>query len=295
MALLPQYIQILVSFILMVSLTACGSTQVSGQADEGEERQIFFYTTQVQYTGENESIAKYLEIAQRSAQLIPLLEEHVGAFVMDAYNYQEIDDDGTPLYTMNTLEYPQEINPYAQSIRVSKNYFKYNPIAAVDGSDLIDQIIYDDLVLNILVPEQYRDMEEEILEAYRECFYFEKVQVANDYNQEAGLEERLELSKEDLNVNIIYVKDGQSYFTFRSDCASASGNRIQDPIVQIYTSNIHCNYAHSFMSQWLYFYSNKDSTEEAYQAILPYIQQCGAEDSVRKVVPVENGNGSLLG
>lgn len=223
-----------------------------------------------------------MEIAERSAELIPLLEENANAFVMEAYNYQTIDDNGTQLYEMNGLDYPVEIDPAGHCIRVSKNYFQFNPIET-DGSNLVEQIIYDDFTLNILVPEKYIDMEEQIIAAYREQFYFEKVQATNDYNEMAGIEKVLDISKEKLNINIIYVKDGQSYFSFRSDIASTTDNRIVDPIVMIYISNIHCNYAHSFVSQWLYFYSDEENTEDVYQSIKPYVLQCGAEDSVKQV------------
>ena len=54
------------------------------------------YRTVVYNSGEDESDAKYLEIAQRSQKLLSLLEEKTGAFVMDAYNYQTVDDEGTP-------------------------------------------------------------------------------------------------------------------------------------------------------------------------------------------------------
>ncbi len=43
---------------------------------------------------------------------------------MDAYNYQTVDDEGTPLYTMNTPEVPIEIAPAGMSIQVSREYFK---------------------------------------------------------------------------------------------------------------------------------------------------------------------------
>ena len=56
------------------------------------------YRTVVYNSGEDESDAKYLEIAQRSQKLLALLEEKAGAFVMDAYNYQTMDDEGTPPY-----------------------------------------------------------------------------------------------------------------------------------------------------------------------------------------------------
>lgn len=276
--------------IFALLLTACNSREQESVSDTKWEDYKHIYKTVVQYTGENESIEKYLEIAERSEELFPLLEANVGAFVMDAYNYQLIDDEGTPLYTMNGMDYPQEIDPAGQCIRVSKNYFQYNPIETANGSELTEQIIYDDCTLNILVPEKYRDMEEQIIEAYRKDFYFEKVQANDDYNEMAEINTVLDISEENLNVNIIYVKDGQRYFTFRSDCAVSTDNWIDDPIVKIYTSNIHCNYTHSFMTQWLYYYSDKDNAEEAYQDIEPYVKQCGAESSIQKVVSIYEAN-----
>ena len=94
---------------------------------------------------------------------------------------------------MNNPEVPIEIAPAGMSVQVSREYFKWNPIETADGSELAKQIVLDDLTLNLLVPEQYRDMEQEILAAWREYFYFEKVEAENDYNELAGREERLDI------------------------------------------------------------------------------------------------------
>lgn len=281
---------LLLAFVLTMAvlLTACGGESEVSATKWAEFPDI--YTTVVQNTGENESTEKYLEIAGRSARLFPLLEENADAFIVDAYNYQSIDEEGTPLYTMNGMDYPLEIDPYGQSIRVSKNYFRYNPIETADGSDLVERIIYDDLTINILVPEKYRDMEAQILQAYRENFYFEKVYATNAYNQMAGIDEELDIPEESLNVNIIYVRSGQKYFAFRSDCAVATDHWVTDPVVRIYTSNIHCNYAHSFMTQWLYFRSDAADARGAYQQIEPYITQCGAENSIQSVLSLADAN-----
>lgn len=276
--------------LVLLSVTACSHQTSSKEQDEKWSDYKNFYTLSVHNTGEDESAEKYLEIAERSEKLFPLLEENVGAFVCDAYNYQSVDDDGTCLYTMNGLDYPSEIDPNGQSIRVSKNYFQYNPIETVDGSDLIERIIYDEFTLNILVPEKYQNMEEQIIEAYRENFYFEKVQATNDYNEMVGVNTILDVPEETLGINIIYVKDGQRYFTFRSDCAVPTDNWVEDPIVQIYTSNIHCNYVHSFMTQWVYYYSDKENANEAYEDIKDYVQNCGAADSIQKVLSVYEKN-----
>ena len=171
----------------LLTLAGCAGKEPPEPRWEGP-----LYRTVVYNSGEDESDAKYLEIAQRSQKLLALLEEKAGAFVMDAYNYQTMDDEGTPLYTMNNPEVPIEIAPAGMSIQVSREYFKWNPIETADGSELEKQIVPDDLTLNLLVPDQYRDMEQEILSAWREYFYFEKVKAENDYNELAGSEERLE-------------------------------------------------------------------------------------------------------
>lgn len=280
---------ILLILALSFSFTACKERTETLQNGTDWEKYKNFYSTAVKYSGENESAEKYLEIAEKSAQLFPILEEEAGAFVAEAYNYQSIDEEGTPLYEQNTLRYPVEISPNGQSMRVSKNYFKYNPICTADGSDLAEQIIYDDLTLNILVPEKYKDMKEQITEAYLENFYFEKVTATNEYNEMAAIDETLDIDKEDLKINIIYVKDNQKYFTFRSDCAVLSDNTIVDPVVQIYTSNIHCNYAHSIITQWCFFYSEKENSDEAYDDILPLLKQCNA-DNIQRVDCVYDEN-----
>lgn len=244
------------------------------------------YTLSMKNTGEDTDTATYLKIAGRSKKVFPLLEEKAGVFVMDAYNYQDIDGEGTPLYTMNTLSYPKEIDPNGQSICVSKNYFNYNPVQAANGEALAPQIIYDDFTLNLLVPEKYKAKEKQIIQAYRKHFYFQKVIAANKYNQMAGRAETLDIPADSLRIHILYVKDGQRYFTFRDDCAVKTGNYITDPIVKIYTSNIHCNYAHSYLSQWSYFYAEKGGEKEAYQKLFPYLAQCHAEKSIQKVFSV---------
>lgn len=273
---------------LIMLCTGCsqkpGGNDNTGHSDRWEDCKKI-YTTVVTYSGEDDD-KEYLRIAERSEQVLHLLEENVGAFVMDAYNYQSVDDDGTPLYEMNGLSYPIEIDPNGYSIRVSKNYFNFNPIETADGSNLFEEIIYDDTTLNILVPEKYQSMEEQIIEAYRAHFYFEKATATENYNLLAGIDEQMDISEDDLSIHIIYVKDDQQYFTFNAECACQTDNLITDPIVEIYTYNVHCNYAHSFMSQWVYFSSDAGSEENAFKEILPYVKECGAEDSFQKVYSI---------
>lgn len=106
---------LIISFLLaVVVLSSSRGSSEKENTFTKEYKNI--YKTVVQYSGENDSTSKYLEIAERSAELIPLLEENVNAFVMEAYNYQAIDDDGTSLYEMNGLNYPVEIDPAGHCI-----------------------------------------------------------------------------------------------------------------------------------------------------------------------------------
>ena len=133
--------------VLLVALFALAGCAEKEAAEPKWEESL--YRTVVYNSGEDESDAKYLEIAQRSQKLLALLEEKAGAFVMDAYNYQAMDDEGTPLYAMNNPEVPIEIAPAGMSVQVSREYFKWNPIETADGSELAKQIVLDDLTLNL--------------------------------------------------------------------------------------------------------------------------------------------------
>lgn len=76
----------------------------------------------------------------------------------------------------------------------------------------------------------------------------------------------------------------QGEATFRADCARETGSWVTDPILAVYTGNIHCNYAHSFLTQWTYLPAEGVSPEEVYQAILPYVEAVGAQESLQRLV-----------
>lgn len=260
----------------------CVLGAMSGCRKTQSEPGQYLYATVLHNSGEDESTAKYLEIAGRSQELLPLLEEKAGVFVVNAYNFQDLDGEGTPLYTMNGMELPEEIDPNGRCMCVDENYLTLNGIQAADGGPLAGLLVHDDLTQNLLVPEQFRDREADIIKAYRARFYFEKVTAENNYSEDAGLSGRLALSEDDLTINLIYVKDGQRWPVYREDVVS-EGGYITDPIVQVYTGNIHCNYAHSILSQWTYFYSGEADPDKAYEALRPYVEQCGAGESLRSV------------
>ena len=189
--------------------------------------------------------------------LFEQMEQEQGAFMVNAYNYHAVDDEGTPLYTQRDYDYEPEMGPDGTSIEVSRNYFNYNPIRAAGIKPVEKQLVFDDYVLNLLVPEKYRDREEEIVEAYREDFFWDKamphIPTGAHTSEEIMLEDLPDgstrrFSIEDLSVNVIWVKNGQKYFTYSSDCAVDTDNWVTDPVVKVYTGNINLLYIRTMIA-----------------------------------------------
>lgn len=44
------------------------------------------------------------------------------------------------------------------------------------------------------------------------------------------------------------------------------------------------------MTQWVYYHSDKENANEAYEDIKDYVQSCGAADSIQKVLSVYEKN-----
>jgi len=279
--------------IIILMLSGCSAEQPpQSSMSEHWQNTKNLYRMAVTYAGENDSLERHLELSIKSETLLKQLLSQKNAFVIDTYNYQPIDEKGTRVYEYSDLNgLPIEIAPNGYCIRISETYLKYNPVRLPDNSSWDGKIIYDDKTLNILVPQKFEHEELRIIKAYKELFYFEKVEVANIYNEELGNPFDT-TSIDDLVINIIYVSDGQTYFTYYADRCPEDDNLITDPVVVVYTNNIHSSYAHSFMSQCVFFESQEKDAISAYKDIEPLIEACNASESYKKVYSVfeENKN-----
>ena len=136
------------------------------------------------------------------------------------------------------------------SIRVSPNYFRFNPIFSANNLPIENEIIIDDSVLNIIVPISLKPYKDIIWYEYLNLFYFNKVGVANIYNREFGLELNA-TSIDDLYVNIIFAKNNQIYFAPNARTRFEENINIVDPIVIIYTGSEHPSFLFSnFMTSY---------------------------------------------
>ncbi len=152
------------------------------------------------------------------------------------------------LWSTNKFSYQHK------NLVVNTNYLNQHPIITIDNNCVIEDLIYEDLTLNILVPEILKYETTQIVEDYKDLFYFQKVQVPEIYG------EQVDVSIEELNINVIYIKDNQEFFTYNSETGLKTNNLIFDnPIIVVDTNNFDYNY---YTPSKLFFRSSKANPME---------------------------------
>lgn len=116
-----------------------------------------------------------------------------GAIFADFENYEKLEDD-------NSLE------KYQECAIVNRNYIIHNPVKDEEGNPVS---IPDSEDIYLLVPAQYKSFQQEIIR----------------YHQSDLREEQ--------QIQILWIQDGQSFFTYRMDIEAETGNRVKDPMIYI--------------------------------------------------------------
>lgn len=172
-----------------------------------------------------------------------------------AFNIGENDIDYN--YKYNVKDNEDLYSPHGRNIKVDINYLKKHEIKTFDDNEnVLNSLNYSDNVLNVLVPQELKQYEDTILKSYREWFYFSKVEVPNIY-KEARNEQLSSTSINDLNVNIIYVENNLSYFTYNASSGNFN-NEINDPLVTVYTGNIDNSFLASGLGGSIVFESENE-------------------------------------
>ena len=244
------------------------------------------HATSVYGVGQATDLAIDLDIMNRKLELYSSLTRDHQAFIMDSRNILFLDEGWMPYTDMDSAP-PMELSPHGYRITISPNFLEFNPITAVNGIPIVEQIVDDAHVLNLLVPEQLVPYEAEILSLYLEYFYSSSVRIDNIYNAELGY--TLNTTPiENLSINIIYVEDNQSYFAFDYQVRPETGNRIKDPIAVLYTGSVHPSRLSVIMGENFFFHTE---AIDAYQAILPLLLEHDLSHVIRSTVSVFDQNG----
>lgn len=255
---------------ILSALMLCGCSHVNVKTAQWEAAGNVYHLY-IKMPESQLSLDKEEALSDDFERLLSELEQEKGLFVVDSTRFNELG--GKKMYAHNKesmqemgIAFDENIDPKGKCLTVSKSYLAVNPIEAVDGTPAQTHFSQDENTLNILVPVKYQDREAEIMGLYRSFFFFQKITVANIYEKDAGrpLTSTLE---SDLDVNIIYVKNEQSYFTFNPNVVKETNNVIVDPMVIIYDYKVHSSYAYSYAGTGAFF--AVESGEEAFETIQP--------------------------
>lgn len=199
------------------------------------------------------------------------IEENQNGFVLDSNNFETLrDENGKKMYWYQQQKDVGEYGPYGRSIVASKNYFRFNPIFTPDNKRVESLLDPDENTMNLLVPEHLKDSENELIEQYKDFFYFAKVEITNMYNNACGRKEE-DLEKDSLKINLIYVKNDSSYFTFNSMTGDEENHVVQDVVTIIFDNKIHASYLGAYASNSMFFEDH--GTNNAYLTITPYMEK----------------------
>ncbi|MCL1989712.1 MAG: DUF1430 domain-containing protein [Defluviitaleaceae bacterium] len=221
------------------------------------------------------------DYSMRKIAFYEAMSEQFMGFFMNPGGIEDIDDDFSPYEGINVLT-----SPHGNRITISPNFLKLNPIEALNGIPIIDQLVWDDNVFNLLVPERLRSYEEEIVENYLGHFYLQVVHVSNIYNRNLDLPLN-ETTIEAFSLNLIYVEADQYYFSFDSWVRPGTGGRILDPIAVIHTGNFDPSFVNSNMTSSFYFQTD---ALNPYEAILPLLVEHGLDAAIPRVNSVFDEN-----
>ncbi len=268
-AILKTVVSIILFGIISSSLTNLYylSKKVSGLEYWNQTQNVFRIQVGNLNANLNNNLKLDRDLNNRLFNFYKEIQSNNKGFLMESENFHIIDyDNGKPTYnyTRNITDISKIHSPKGRNVTIDKNYLDINPIKGSKGSSIQDHLKNDDNILNILVPEQYKKLEQQITTSYKKWFYFQKVHVNNIYNEKLGYPLN-QTTLDDLSINIIYTREGQYYFTFNSDTGD-SKNRVKDPIAIIYNDSLDTSNMGAYATTSLFFID--DSKGNAYENIL---------------------------
>ena len=217
-----------------------------------------------------------------------ILDEHRG-FLMNSEWVGFYEEMGFPMMSYAGMnEMPFEINPFGNRVDITLSYLALNPIQTVSGEAIESLIIWDDFVLNILVPIHLQAYEQEILAGHLLYFYGQSTQLLNMIDADPLM---VNVTMDDLSINIIYVESNQYYFAFDPLIRPEAGNAIKDPVAVIYTGNFHVSHLISAMSMGFYFVAD---TLEPFSEIEHLIDELDLAYSIRFVYSTFATKGEVI-
>lgn len=182
--------------------------------------------------------------------------ESQGAFYISPSNYY--------LDSSIKLNHEQNQNPWGnlgRKVEINKNYLDVNPIKDVNNKNITISKSNENEV-TVLVPLKYKKFEHDI-----------KDTIASDYGFFYKLDETITL-----NVNIIYIQNNQTYFTFSTYMGSDDNFEIKDPIAVIINPMFDPFYLSNTMSRGEGYYLKVTKDEKPFKVIKETLKKYNLDD-----------------
>lgn len=201
------------------------------------------------------------------------------------YFFLEQGDNGP-----NSYAQMKAYDPSKESVYVNNNYLQLNPIYDTNGNPVCLSDEYTN-TMTLLVPEKYRPYEADVLDIYTKDRTWKYYSEEDNYKRAQG--EDLNFDSSDINqvisyhgamsVQIVYVQNNQSYFTYRTNSLQESGNRIVDPIAMVVNNrNLSGEEYKAILSRGEYFVK-VDDMNHPMQSVEALIQEADVEPNIVRV------------
>ena len=168
---------------------------------------------------------------------------------------------------------------YNYCMLINSQYLKENPIYDSENNLVDIPNEYGDSLI-ILVPEHYKNDEEEILKDYRQWYQFTRYIDEDERNK--LLNQPIENHPE-VKVNIKYIKDNQRSFLYNSSLEKENGNYLIDGILIVINSDNVGNDSYiSYLSGGTLL-SKANTNIDAYKQLKTYIDKADLGDIIKSV------------
>lgn len=170
------------------------------------------------------------------------------------------------------------------ALQVNSEYLRENPIYDVNDKQVSIDNEYGDYLI-ILVPEKYKEVEDELLEAYKEWYQFKRFVDEDVYNEYMNIEG---IEHPEVKVEIIYTKNGQESFLYDPLLEVENQNSVTDAIhIIINSENIGGDSFLNYVSSQRFFVKVDGSVEgDAYSKISSTIEELNMEKIISNAYTV---------
>lgn len=198
-----------------------------------------------------------------------------GGLLVSPSNYFSYNN----FYGKESLNTRKEYDPIdGIALEVNAEYLRQNPIRDTNGNIISIEDEYGDYLI-ILVPEKYKEDEENLLQLYKEIYKFRRFVNEDIYNEYMNIEK---VDHPEIKIKIIYTENGQESFLYNPLLEEENQNSIIDSVhIVINSENIGGDSYTKYVSSNEFFAKIDGSVEgDAYSKVYEVIKELDMEKDI---------------